>query len=516
MCEALSGPLQRGFMLNRALQVCLLLSLGGCGEGQGVASGGEPKHVILVSLDTTRADRLAPWGGDPSRSPALAALARESVVFVDASSPSPTTLAAHTSIMTGRPARSHGTPRNGFMVHPDNLTLAEVLGGAGFQTLGVIGSFALESLFGLDQGFARYDEDFGLEYKPGLYDQNQRRARDVTASALELVDASLGQDPERGLFLFAHYFDPHAPYDPPDWALREVGLEAGDRADLTELAEAVMDQQHAAAGVRLGPRWVFSNGLRPELLDGASGEPSARGGRLSSLYDAEIVSLDRELGALLDGLEERGVLEEALLVVTGDHGETFWEHGDFWNHGLALYQTTMHVPLMIRFPRGVHGGARVQDPVSTLDLFPTICQLLKLPTPEGLEGVDLAPSWTGGALPPRALISEATQPVGELERGQAWPNALKAKAVRQGPWKFILTPYLGNRQELYDLSADPGERRNLLLDPDVESLERASLLRGALQRWTERHEPLPSEFNSAQSDAVLERLEALGYVGEDD
>jgi arylsulfatase A-like enzyme len=402
------------------------------------------------------------------------------------------------------------------MVHPDNLTLAEVLGGAGLQTLAVIGSFALESLFGLDQGFARYDEDFALEYKPGLYDQNQRRAREVTARALELVDDSLGQGAESGLFLFAHYFDPHSPYDPPDWALDEVGLEAGTRADLKELARAVLDQQHAAAGVRLGQRWVFSNGLRAELLDGATGEPSKRGERLSNLYDAEIRSLDRELGVLLEGLDERGILQDSLLVVTGDHGETFWEHGDFWNHGLALYQTTLHVPLMVRLPGGVHGGLQVQDPVSTLDLFPTICQLFGIPSPGDVVGVDLSPVWSGGELGPRTLISEATQPVGEIERDQSWANTLKAKSVRQGSWKYILTPYLGNREELYDLRVDPGERRNLLLTPEVEALEMASQLRGALQRWAGQHSPLPSEFNSAQTDSVLERLKALGYAGEDD
>jgi arylsulfatase A-like enzyme len=402
------------------------------------------------------------------------------------------------------------------MVHPDNRTLAEVLGEAGLQTLAVIGSFALESLFGLDQGFARYDEEFGLEYKPGLYDQNQRRAREVTARALELVDESLDQDADTGLFLFAHYFDPHSPYDPPDWALDAVGLEAGARADLKELARAVLDQQHAAAGVRLGQRWVFSNGLRAELLDGATGEPSTRGERLSKLYDAEIRSLDRELGVLLEGLEERGILEDSLLIVTGDHGETFWEHGDFWNHGLALYQTTLHVPLMVRLPGGMHGGLQVQDPVSTLDLLPTICELFAAPYPGDVEGVDLSPAWSGGQLGPRTLISEATQPVGEVERGQAWVNALKAKSVRQGPWKYILTPYLGNREELYDLTVDPAERHNLLLNPEVEALERASQLREALQRWAGRHTPLPSKFNSAQTDSVLKRLKALGYAGEDD
>jgi len=394
--------------------------------------------------------------------------------------------------------------------------MAEVLGQAGFQTLAVIGSFALESLFGLDQGFARYDEEFGLEYKPGLYDQNQRRAAAVTTRSLELVDEALRQGGSTSLFLFAHYFDPHTPYDPPGWALEAQGLEAGDRADLKEVAGVVMDQQERAAGVRLGPRWVFSNGLRAELLDGAAGEPAAGDERLARLYDAELRYLDAEVARLIDGLEERGILEDTLLVVTGDHGETFWEHGDFWNHGLGVYQTTLHVPLLLRLPGAAGAGEVVELPVSTLDVLPTVCGLLGVSCPRAAAGVDLGPSLDGGKLPQRVIISEATQPVGEVERGQSWPNSLKAKAVRKGPWKYILTPYLGNREELYDLRVDPGELRNLLGEGDVDAAELASELRGELERWAATYSPLPSRFNSAQTDSILERLEALGYAGEDD
>jgi len=488
----------------------------GCQPSDSAPNESKPRHVILVSLDTTRADRLGPWGGDPELTPNLSRLAGESLVFEQASSPAPTTLAANTSLLTGVPPLAHGVARNGFMVHPENVTLAELLGAHGLQTLAVIGSFALESIFGLDQGFARYDEEFGLEYLPGLYDQNQRRASDVTSRALELVDASLESDPDKGLFLFTHFFDPHTPYDPPDYALREVGLKDGDRADLRQVAAVVMNHQDAAAGVRLGPRWVFSNGLRPELLDGATGDPAAGGRRLARLYDAELRFLDDELGRLLEGLSARGVLEDAVLIVTGDHGETFWEHGDFWNHGLALYQTTIHVPMLIRLPGGENGGSRFPEPVSTLDVVPTISALLGLACPDAAVGMDLSRVWRGEELPLRAIISEATQPIGDIERGQDWPNALKAKAVRRGPWKYILTPYLGGREELYNLEEDPGERTNLLLTGEVDALERATELRGELLRWSQAHSPLPSSFNDSQSDAILERLGALGYVGEDD
>ena len=202
----------RGLRTLRALLLpvwaCIASGLSSCGDRATEVGTGSARHVILISLDTTRVDYLSPWGGAEDLSPAIGRLAEESVVFRDVQSPAPTTLAAHTSIMTGRSPRSHGTPRNGFSVNPDNQTMAELLGAGGFRTLAVIGSFALESLFGLDQGFARYDEEFGLEYSPGLYDQNQRRADQVTRRALELIDAELKEDEGASVFLFAHYFDP--------------------------------------------------------------------------------------------------------------------------------------------------------------------------------------------------------------------------------------------------------------------------------------------------------------------
>ena len=478
--------------------------------------GKAPRHVILVSLDTTRADHLSPWGGDPKLTPELARLAAESVVFRDVTTPAPTTLAAHTSILTGRSPRSHGTPRNGFRVNPENETLAELLGAGGFQTLAVVGSFALESLFGLDQGFARYDEEFGIEYLPGLYDQNQRRADQVTQRALDLVDDALGEDADSRIFLFAHYFDAHAPYDAPDWALQQVGLEPGTRADLEDLGRAVVAQQHAASGLRLGQRWVFTNGLRSEFLDGATGAPSKRGGQLAQHYSSEVVFLDRELGRLLDGLSERGLLEDSLLIVTGDHGETFWEHGDFWNHGLGVYQTTVSVPLLMRLPAGRSAGREVDAPVSTLDVMPTICALLGLETPPVVEGVDLSAALEGERPPDRILVCEATQPIGAVEIEGKWRNIGKAKTARQGRWKYIITPYLGNREELYDLKVDPDEQVNLLRSPSLASLEKGAELREALDVWAARLDPLPSEFDPAQTDAVRARLKALGYSGEDD
>jgi len=218
----------------------------------------------------------------------------------------------------------------------------------------------------------------------------------------------------------------------------------------------------------------------------------------------------------VDGLSEAGLLDDSLVVVTGDHGETFWEHGDFWNHGLGVYQTTVRVPLLLRFPGARFAGRVIDAPVSTLDVLPTVCRLLGITVPSEAEGLDLSPTWKDARLAGRILVSEATQPVGEVEIDGEWRNIAKAKAVRQGRWKYILTPYLGNREELYDLFADPGERVNLLEDPGVEAVDKSAELRGALEAWAGGLSPLPSAFDPTQTDQVRSRLEALGYSGKDD
>jgi len=139
-----------------------------------------------------------------------------------------------------------------------------------------------------------------------------------------------------------------------------------------------------------------------------------------------------------------------------------------------------------------------------------------LEVPVAVEGVDLSPAWRGVSLPQRVLIAEATQPIGEVESVEGWVNQAKAKCVRRGRWKYVFTPYLAGREELYDLEADPGERVNLLKDPEVDAIELSVELRGELEAWAGRLSPLPSAFNSAQQEAVRSRLQALGYSGQDD
>ncbi|MEZ5974209.1 MAG: sulfatase-like hydrolase/transferase [Planctomycetota bacterium] len=202
----------------------LALLIASCGSKEPAWKG--PKHILLVSLDTLRADHLGAYGNTRGLTPTMDALARQGVVFPETMAPAPTTLVSHTSMMTGRYPQNHGVVRNGFSVNADNQTLAESLAARGFHTAAFLGSFALDARFGLDQGFHVYNHDFDSLVQRGR-DQNQRSAEAVTESALEYLKG-LESAPEH-LLLFVHYFDAHLPYEPP--AKRCAACAAEPRAD---------------------------------------------------------------------------------------------------------------------------------------------------------------------------------------------------------------------------------------------------------------------------------------------
>jgi arylsulfatase len=498
-------PLSSAQKRSALLSGVAALFLASCGQE---SYQGPYKHVLLISLDTTRADALGCLGGGEGASPRIDALASQAVKFSETTCTAPTTLASHTSIMTGLHPRRHGVPRNGFMVAQENVLLAEVLDRAGFHTAGFLGSYALDRAFDFNQGFEAWDQDFDIEYSPLDADQNQRRAERVTDAVLSHVD-EVG-DSER-LFLFAHYFDAHAPYDPPSPFAERFALPGGPTSsNLRDVARQELAHQARNAGDR---RVVFSEGLTRELIAGSSGEPLPGDTALAALYAGEVAYMDAHIGRLLDGLEERGILKDCVVVLTADHGETFWEHADAWHHGAWVYQTNVHVPLLFRLPDGRGAGSTIEAPVSTVDIFPTLLELLELPLPEPVDGVSLLGALDGAPLAERALFTEATQPVNELEAGSPWPNQAKPRAVRRGRWKLVEAPYLELTQ-LFDLETDPGEQVDLIAAPTPQSRVEAPLLQRELDLWSRDPRPRGVRFNSTQVDEVHERLQALGYTGE--
>ncbi len=514
------GLLGSGIVVERSRKLaCVLfaalaisIAASGCG-GSAPRTFEGPRHVILISLDTTRADHMG-FLGSKVRTPNLDRFANEAVVFTDAMTAAPTTLAAHTSILTGSHPQSHGVPRNGFVVNDDNVMLAELLADEGFHTAAFLGSFALDSRFGFDQGFDVFDDDFDIQVDRDSYDQNQRRAASVTDAVLEEIG---GSSPDRR-FLFVHYFDPHSPYDPPEpyRGMYAAGPNAPKRAALPELGASAAAHQKAISG---SPRSVFRHGLTRELLHGATGEPRGDDEAFAALYAGEVSYLDEHLGRLFDGLDEAGILDDALVILTADHGETFYEHADFWNHGLWAYQTTVHVPLVVRLPGAASAGKRIELPVSTVDIVPTVCEMLGLELPDRVQGRSLTAAWDDARpLEPRTVYCEATQPVApEIESGVSWTNLSKPKALRRGSMKYIFARYLGVEQ-LFDLAADPDERVDLLRDPTPDAIATREEFRKEIVRITsEMPAPLPSSFNPAQEREVIERLRRLGYeVGDED
>jgi arylsulfatase A-like enzyme len=369
------------------------------------------------------------------------------------------------------------------MVNRDNVMLAEILKEAGFTTAGFAGSFALDSRFDFAQGFDTYDQTFDVLVGDGGADENQRRAEKVTNAVLAFLDAK--GIPDR-LFLFAHYFDPHSPYAAPTPFLGmydpkgEQGLSPLIEIDVDEHFEADQEKQQL-------------------------------GRRLISQYAAEVSYMDFHIGRLIDELRRRGILDEAILLVTSDHGETFMEHPRSFSHGYLVYQATMHSVGVIRLPGGEGGGRRIEEPVSNIDLLPTLLNILGISPPPGIDGETISLGVTDDALPQRTRFGQATRPRKRYETDPRWMNILKARYIRSGRYKFIQTPYL-ETEELYDLESDPSEQRNLLQGASQETLEIAARLRAELTAWAESADPLPTRFEQSQRDETRERLKSLGYL----
>ncbi len=490
----------------RPFLAALLIALGSCGSSE---EGPVYKHVLLISLDTTRADQLGCYGGRSAQTPRIDEVARGGIVFEQTMAAAPSTLASHTSIMTGLYPRRHGVARNGFTVNPENVMLAEVLRDNDFHTAGFIASFALDEVFGFDQGFNWWDQDFGTEVGAARTELNQRRGEAVTDAVLDHLDQYDGGD---RLFLFAHYFDSHSPYDPPEPYSSEYAIPGGlQTSDFGTLGRQITMHQELVNGKK---RAVYDLGLSQDLARYSLAEKLPGDEDLKALYSGELAYLDAQVGRLLDGLASRGILEDTVIIITGDHGETFWEHGDFWHHGAWVYQTNVHVPFIVSLPDGRGKGERVSTPVSGVDVFPMLLELLEIPLPEEVAGVSLAAAFDSKPVPTRrALFSEATQPSKRLPGGFIWENQLKAKCIRQGRWKLIEAPYLQYR-ELYDLKADPGEHNNLLLDMSPETRRVAERLLKSLDEWRRVQDPRPSSFKSTQMQNIQKRLQGLGYVGD--
>ena len=288
-------------------------------------------NLLLITLDTTRADRIGCYGNQQIGTPTLDRLAAEGVLFSAATAVAPTTLPAHSSIFTGLYPAHHGVRCNGiFRLEGNRITLAEQLQDAGFQTGAVVSSFVLDSQFGLDQGFDRYLDDLSDADDPLDRLYRSRVADRTTDRAI----AWLREAAQDRFFLWVHYFDPHNDYIPPE----------------------PFAEQYA-----------------------------------HNLYDGEIAFVDSELARLLAALEELGLSERCLTVVVGDHGEGLGFHGEY-THAFLTYESTLHVPLLLHFGTPLPGGVRDDRPVSQVDIMPTVLSLLGIDSTVAGDGEALTGS----------------------------------------------------------------------------------------------------------------------------
>ncbi len=423
-----------------------------------------PPNVILVSIDTLRADHLSLYGYQHATSPHLDTWAASSaVVFESAVAPAPWTLPSHVSMFTGLSALRHGVNYNST---PRNLTMvAELFRRAGYTTAAVTGGAFLHPKFGLSQGFDVF------RYSPDAFNENELE------EGVDLVLEWLRTRGSSPFFLLLHTYAVHGPYRPrqpyaealgglpEDWAGDTVGISPGERSP-----------DHGFQTKKWFVRSRSGSGREP--LDTADLPTVER------LYDAGIAYSDNQLSRLWRALAETGLDRTTAVIVTSDHGEALGEKG-LAMHG-NLYDFTLMVPLIVALPEGRHAGRRIAEQVSLVDLVPTALELADLPVPGGLDGVSLMPLIAGEAPPGRR---EAWSYAGSSTYGIAVRLSNRLKFIfNDAAW-----PPIAGREELYRLPADPDEERDLAAD----SPEAQHLRQRVRELLLQHHRGLTLEFDNA-------------------
>jgi arylsulfatase A-like enzyme len=454
---------RRGCSIELSRRELLWYGLGLSGSllvGSGCAGPTAP-HVVLITLDTTRADRLSCYGYTRPTSPNLDALAEESILYTRAVATSSWTLPSHASIFTGKFPTSHGArydPQGPLRLTdglrgpswygqyrvrglgPTERTLASLLGEAGYLTGAVVAGPWMKRVFGLDRGFDFYEDD-------SINALSGRLAADVTSAALRWLEETAGRE----RFLFLNYFDPHGPYGPP---------------------QSFLDS--------------FLPGLRrlPPRRQSMS--------VASTLYDAEILYVDHHVGRLLEGLETLGLYDQTMIIVTADHGELFGEHGAS-GHGNSLYQEEVHIPLFVKYPRGEFTPARSNVPIQQIDILPLVFERLGIALPSDIQG----------GSPP-----DVDHPViAEVYPLPAFSSLGTWRALFDGDLKFVENSR--GDHLLYDLKEDPNEERNLIAREPARAAAMRSRLSEYLASLPALADPGP---DTTIDEDTREALENLGYI----
>jgi arylsulfatase A-like enzyme len=393
--------------------------------------------LLLITMDTTRADRIGAYGYAKAETPNLDRLAKNGVRFARAYSAVPYTLPSHTSLFTGVYPPEHGIRVNATTGLPADLpTMTDAFASRGYRTGAFVSAAVLDSSYGLSRAFDVYDDDLGPGATQAVIAQSRIGAR-VAESAIAWLESA----PDRPFFCWAHFFDPHAGYEPP----------------------------------------------------------APYKDRLEHPYDGEIAYMDAQIGRLLSWLDARDLLSTTLVIAAADHGEGLGEHGEK-THGVLLYDSTMHVPLIMSQPAKFSGSRVANDVVSLIDVFPTVCEIMGFEVPRGVRGRSLVRAMRGESLEPRSIYGESEY----CKLNFGWSGMY---SLSSATWKYIDSP----GPELYERERDPREEKNLAGEEGARATAMSTeltKLRDSLSAQALTTTPVDPE--------VLARAAALGYVGDAD
>ena len=483
MCTSQARPISAGLqgLPKRALATAgLLLALWACSPGE--ASPAPARRVILITCDTLRADRLGTYGYGRGTSPRLDALAEGAAVFEEAYATAPMTQPSVSSLMTGRLPEHVGVIGGNLRRIPSEVeTLAERLRSEGIATAAIVSNWVLRRApkpagdVGVQQGFEHFDDR--MESRELNRAAFERRAPDTTDAALAWLESADASEP---FFLWVHYQDPHGPYAPPAGLARKFATDAGDEPELT-LGDSVLGRG------QLPSYQVLGDERRPSVY--------------RDLYDAEIRAFDRALGRLLGALRERGLLEDALVILTADHGESLGEHDYWFCHGENLHREVVRVPLIVRPPSGSSAPrGRVAQVATLVDVWPTV-----------LEAFGLDPGPTLG----RSLL--APLPEGRLVGQSLLPRGKRAKwwAIGDGRWRVVWDDR-DPAPRLFDVRDDPFEENDLAAKEPERAQRMIADWAGVVEREATSAAELGTEMGGEGEEDAAEALKFLGYVdGED-
>ncbi len=447
-----------------------------------------PRRIILVTIDTIRADHLGSFGYFRDTSPFFDDLAAKGVFFRNAFSSMATTMPAHASIFTGLHPLEHGVLRNGQRLADSARTLAECLSSKGFVSAAFVGALSFFSAGGLDQGFTFFDEPTPAESTP------YRSAPRTVARALEWLAENHRQE---RVFLWVHFFDPHAPYRS---ASRFDKTPSGENLELIEF----LSRRGLDPGF-FGELDSLDEGYRDGGVGFEAGKPGVNLTRIIDAYDSELLTVDEALRRLFEGSESLGFNEDSLWIITGDHGEGLGNH-NWLGHGKHIYNEQIRVPLILYTPTSSLARAKAVDAiVEHVDLLPTLGVLLDFsPSASGISILGLL---TGNPLPGgRYAFSQRREfrPKGSWKLSDNYRPG-ETFALQDREWKYIWNTEGGD--EFYHLAADPYELSNLLgrgLPAEEEFRSRLdAVVRGTVRR---RH------LEEVVDPEALERLRSLGYL----